>query len=235
MHAEAMISTENDGDVTIIRMGSGENRFHPALLDELNAALDEVERGSGPGAVVITGEGKFFSNGLDLDYMATAGEEEAERVLGRVHALFARLLGFPTATVAALNGHAFAAGAMLALACDQRVMRADRGWFCLPEVDIGIPFTPGMQALLTSRMTPAVAHESMLTGRRYPADDALAAGLVDAIAPEGDVLATAIVRAGALAAKQRHTVKAIKRGLYADAIAALTSSPQALEQLAAPR
>src|SRR5262249_23109761 len=157
------------------------------------AALDKVENKSGPGAVVITGQGKFFSNGLDLDYMATAGEEEAAKVLGRVHALFARVLGFPTATVAALNGHAFAAGAMLGLACDRRVLRAARGWFCFPEVDIGIPFTPGMQALMTSRMTPAVAHESMLTGRRYPADDALAAGLVDETAPADDVLATAIV------------------------------------------
>ena len=199
-----MIRTERDGDVTIVHLESGENRFHPALLDGLNEALDTVEQANGPGAVVLVGQGKFFSNGLDLDYMASAGQEEAERVLGRVHALFARVLGFPTATVAAINGHVFAAGAMLAMACDERIMRDDRGYFCLPEVDLGIPFTPGMQALLTSRMTPAVAHEAMLTGRRYTAADALDAGLVDATATEADVLGSAIVRAQTLAGKQRH-------------------------------
>jgi enoyl-CoA hydratase/carnithine racemase len=177
-----MISTERDGDVTILRMEADENRFHPTLLDGLNAALDAVESEDGPGAVVLTGQGRFFSNGLDLDYMAASGQEEAERVLGRVHALFARLLGFPVATVAAINGHVFAAGAMLALACDQRVMRDDRGYFCLPEIDLGIPFTAGMQELITSRLTPAAAREAMLTGRRYGAADALAAGIVDATA-----------------------------------------------------
>ena len=64
----------------------------------------------------------------------------------RVHELLARLLEIGVPTVAAIQGHAFAAGAMLALAHDERVMRADRGWSCLPEVDINIPFTPGMSA-----------------------------------------------------------------------------------------
>jgi Delta3-Delta2-enoyl-CoA isomerase len=218
-----MIRTETDGDVTIIHMESGENRFHPALLDELNAALDAVESSDGPGAVVLVGQGKFFSNGLDLDYMGSAGEDEAQRVLGRVHALFARVLAFPTATVAALNGHVFAAGAMLAMACDQRVMRDDRGYFCLPEVDISIPFTPGMQALLTSRLPQPVRHEAMATGRRYTAADALAAGIVDATASEADVLGDAVQRAQALAGKPRWAMGTIKSNLYADAIAKLTA------------
>ncbi len=67
--------------------------------------------------------------------------------VGRVHELLARVLGMGVPSVAALQGHTFAAGAMLALAHDQRVMREDRGFLCLPEVDIRIPFTPGMAAL----------------------------------------------------------------------------------------
>jgi enoyl-CoA hydratase/carnithine racemase len=218
-----MIRTETHGDVTIIHMESGENRFHPALLDELNAALDAVEGSDGPAAVVLVGQGKFFSNGLDLDYMGSAGQEEAERVLGRVHALFARVLAFPTATVAALNGHVFAAGAMLAMACDERVMRTDRGYFCLPEVDISIPFTAGMQALLVSRLPQPVRHEAMVTGRRYTAADALAAGIVDATAAETEVLGMAVERAAALAGKPRFAMGTIKSNLYADVIATLTA------------
>jgi enoyl-CoA hydratase/carnithine racemase len=222
-----MIRTEHEGDVTIIHMESGENRFHPVLLDELNAALDAVEGADGPGAVVLVGQGKFFSNGLDLDYMGSSGQEEAEKVLGRVHALFARVLGFPTATVAALNGHVFAAGAMLAMACDQRVMRDDRGYFCLPEVDISIPFTPGMQALLTSRLPQPARHEAMVTGKRYTAADALQAGIVDATAAEADVLPAAVARAAALAGKPRFAMGTIKANLYAEAIAALAAEPNA--------
>jgi enoyl-CoA hydratase/carnithine racemase len=113
--------------------------------------------------------------------------------------------------VAALQGHAFAAGAMLALAHDQRVMRADRGFFCLPEVDIQIPFTAGMAGLIQARLTPQAAHDAMTTGRRYGGPDALAAGIVDALADEDAVLATAVERAAALAGKHGATLTAIKQ------------------------
>ena len=79
-------------------------------------------------------------------------------------------------TIAALQGHTFAAGALLALANDVRIMREDRGFFCLPEVDISIPFAPGMSALIQSKLSPDTAQEAMLTGRRYGGVDALEAG-----------------------------------------------------------
>ena len=80
------------------------------------------------------------------------------------------MLALPLITVAALQGHTFAAGAMLSLAHDFRVMRADRGFWCLPEADIGIPFTPGMSALIQARLAPQTAHEAMVTARRYGGD-----------------------------------------------------------------
>jgi Delta3-Delta2-enoyl-CoA isomerase len=223
----APIATERRDDVTVLRMVAGENRFNPLMLDALEAVLAELEGGEGPGALVIAGEGKFFSNGLDLDWMGTAPPGAPEEVVRRVHALLGRLLAFPTATVAAINGHCFAAGAMLAAACDARVMRVDRGFWCLPEVDIGIPFTPGMTALLKARLPVATAHEAMTTGRRYGGDQALAAGLVDEAVAEELVLDAAVERAGALAGKQRATMGAIKRNLYADALAALSEAARA--------
>ena len=219
--AASTLAVERVADVTVLRLTDGENRFRQDSLAAIEAALDEIEASDGPGALVFTGDGKFFSNGLDLDWMSTAAPGGAEDVVARVHALLARLLAFPTVTVAAVNGHAFAAGAMLALACDLRVMRADRGFVCLPEVDIGIPFTPGMTALLRTRLSPATANEAMVFGRRYGGHDAVTAGLVDEVASEERVVAAAIERAGPLAGKPRATVQAIKRGLYADALAAL--------------
>ena len=102
------------------------------------------------------------------------------------------MLSLPLITVAALQGHTFAAGAMFSLAHDFRVMRADRGYWCLPEADINIPFTPGMSALIQSRLTPQTAHEAMITARRYGGSDAAAAGIVDQAVSEDAVRATAI-------------------------------------------
>jgi enoyl-CoA hydratase/carnithine racemase len=218
---DAPASTERRDDVTVLHLTAGENRFNPETLDVIEAALAEVEFADGPGAMVITGEGKFFSNGLDLDWMGSAPPGGAEELMARVHSLLARVLVFPTATVAAINGHCFAAGAMLAAACDARVMRIDRGFWCLPEVDIGLPFTPGMTALLKARLPAATAHEAMTTGRRYGGDAALAAGIVDDAVAEVRVLDAAVERATALAGKQGATLAAIKRNLYADAVAAL--------------
>jgi enoyl-CoA hydratase/carnithine racemase len=137
------------------------------------------------------------------------------------HRFLARLLVFPTATVAAMNGHAFAGGGMVALAQDFRVMRADRGYFCLPEIDLKIPLTPGMTALIQSRLSAQTAHESIISGRRYGGEDARTAGIVDAAVAEADVLPRAIELARRLAEKDRSTMAALKRGLYADALAVL--------------
>jgi Delta3-Delta2-enoyl-CoA isomerase len=207
-------------DVFVLTIGDDENRFHPDRLAAINAALDEVEAAPGPKGVVTTGAGKFYSNGLDLDFMA-ANPDAAEANLREVHALFARVLAFPAPIVAALQGHTFAAGAMLALAHDLAVMRSDRGYFCLPEVDLGIPFTPGMNALIRARLPIPTAHEAMTTGRRYGGDEAHDAGIVAGVGGETEVLDIAVARAQERAAKAGPTMGAIKARLYGEVIEAL--------------
>jgi enoyl-CoA hydratase/carnithine racemase len=215
---------ELEGDVVLLRLDAGENRFTPALLDQIHDTLAAVEArvgdGAGPVALVTTGTGKFFSNGLDLDWLM-ANQELAAENLSRVHAVFARVLRLPCITVAALNGHAFAGGAMLALAHDFRVMRADRGYLCLPEVDLGMPFTDGMRELITARLAPQTAHEAMVTGRRYTGPDAQAAGLVDTTVAEDRVLPEAIEFASSLAAKAGPVLATIRTDMYRPALAAL--------------
>lgn len=220
-----MIELERDGDICVLHMRAGENRIAGAFLDAFEGALDEVESASCT-ALVSTGAGRFFSNGLDIEALAAAGTVEAERVMRRLHGLFARVLAFPGITVAAVNGHAFAAGAMLALAHDFRVMRAERGYLCLPEIDLatGQPLTPGMFALIGARLERPVFHEALITGRRYPAEEAARRGMVDEVRPEGEVLASATALAGRLAGADRTTAAALKRGLYAPALAALEAS-----------
>ncbi|MCW3016887.1 MAG: hypothetical protein JWO02_3979, partial [Solirubrobacterales bacterium] len=174
-----MPSLTRQDDVFILNLGDGENRFNPEWVGALNGLLDEVEAAPAPRALVTTADGKIWSNGLDLEWMgANAGDIPA--FIMETQGLFARVLTLGVPTVAAIQGHCFAAGAMLAAAHDARVMREDRGFFCVPEVDINIPFTQGMAALLQARWSTHTAHEAMTTGRRYPAPEALAAGIIDA-------------------------------------------------------
>ena len=218
---------DRDGDVFILNLGvrgesDTENRFHPDWIHEMAELLDEVAASTGPAALVTTATGKFYSNGLDLEWL-TANADSWRSYVAEVQGLFAKVLTLPMATVAALPGHTFAAGAMLAIAHDRRVMRAERGFFCFPEVDINIPFTPGMNALIMSRLTPAASHESMTTGRRYGGADAVAIGLVDEALPAEEVLPAAIAYAGPLTGKRGDTMGAIKSLMYAPVVAALTA------------
>ncbi|MFJ5116752.1 enoyl-CoA hydratase/isomerase family protein [Kitasatospora sp. NPDC088548] len=216
-----MPKLERDGEVFVLHLDADdENRFHPDRLTVLEAAFDEVEAASGPRALVTAGSGKFWSNGLDLDWLLNNGDRFAA-YLDRVHALLARTLASPVVTVAALNGHTFAAGAMWALAHDSRVMRVDRGYFCLPEVDLDLSFERGMSDLIRARLAPQVAHEAMTTGRRYGGGEALAAGIVEEVADEAGLLAAAVERARALAGKTRPARGRIKEMLYSETLASL--------------
>ena len=142
-----------------------------------------------------------------------------------VERLFARVLAAPYITVAACNGHTFAAGAMLALCHDFRVMRADRGFFCLPEVDIKIPFTPGMNSLIMSRMTITAAHEVMVTGKRFGGEEAARLHIVHRAVAADEVLPTALVLAAEHGGKDRNTLRTIKERMYGDTIRLLQNSP----------
>lgn len=217
---ESGMNLERDGDVFVLGLGDGENRFNDGFLSEFNSALDEVEAAPAPRALAVTADGKIWSNGLDLEWMGQNAERIGEFLDG-VHDMYARVLGLGVPNVAAIQGHAFAGGAMLAIAFDRKVMREDRGYFCLPEVEINIPFTPGMTALVQSRNLKSAAHEAMTTGRRYGAPEAVEAGLVDEAVPLDDVVARAIEWVGPLAKNDGGTLATIKGRMYAREIALL--------------
>ncbi len=223
-----MATLDRDGEVFVLNLGDTENRFHPDWLAEVGQHLDTVASAAGPRALVTSASGKFYSNGLDLDWLSQHTDELAGYV-GAAHHLFERVLALPVPTVAAMQGHTFAGGAMLALAHDFRVMRADRGYVCLPEVDINIPFTRGMTALIQARLSKKTAHEAMTTGRRYGGTDALAAGIVDAVAHEDDVLSTALEIAGSLVGKAGPTLGTIKSRMYAPALDVLRDTGAPLD------
>lgn len=213
-----MIEHERDGAIHIVTLNAGPNTIDPAWQARMLEVLDTVESDcEGESGLVLTGEGKFFCSGLNVEVVMGLKGEEMAQFGARMMEITGRLLVLPVPTVAAINGHAFAAGAFLSLACDYRVMREDRGWICISEVDVGVPIGTPMMGLLNSKASPQTAREAVLTGRRYAADDAIAAGLADAKASESELLNEAKQLAGSMASKQRRIFSTLKRQLYADA------------------
>ncbi|MCR8897501.1 enoyl-CoA hydratase/isomerase family protein [Gordonia sp. GONU] len=205
-------------DIAVLTLGDDENRFSPAVLESIDEHLDRAE--SVARGLVTVGSGKFYSNGLDLEWLLANGDK-ADAYVEQVQELFVRILTFPLPTVAGVNGHAFGAGAMFALAHDYRLMREDRGYYCFPEIDINIPFTAGMAALIQAKVTPQTALTAMTTGHRYAGPEAVAAGLVDAVADQNDIVSGALDRLKPLVGKDSSTLGAIKSTMFRSVTEAL--------------
>jgi enoyl-CoA hydratase/carnithine racemase len=221
--ADDPVRLERVGDVHVVRLERPENLFDDSFLASFHAALDTIEAAGDAATVVTIGGGKSYSNGFDLQYLGALHGDALWQFVERSCALLARVLTFPAPTVAAVNGHAFGIGGMLALAHDVRVMRDDRGWFCLPEVDLGLSFHPFMQALIAARLPRATAQEAVLTGRRYDGAAAQAGGIVHATAAEADLLARAIELAQPYTGKQAAVLAALKAQLHGSIVSALST------------
>lgn len=217
-----MIDLQREGAVFVLRMDAGENRINRESLDELGRMIDEVEAASGECALVTTGTGKFYSNGFDIPFLMSQGPKLQDFVQETVR-FFARILMLPMPTVAAINGHQFAAGAMLAASHDARFMREDKGFFCLPEVDLKMVLPRGMVTLLMHRYPRRPVEEAILTGKRYDAAACLQAGFIDRALPEADLLPAAIEYAASQAGKDRSTLAGLKQMLHAEALPILTA------------
>jgi enoyl-CoA hydratase/carnithine racemase len=214
------ITLRDEGSVAVLTWNDGENRVNLDSLALLNSLFDELEGRSGPLAVVLTGTGKFFSNGLDLERFGSLPGEfgdtlvEAKRTIGR-------LLVLPAYSVAAINGHAFAMGALISLGCDSRVMREDRGYWCMNEAEIGLPLDEQLLSILRHRLSGATAVRAALTAERFSGPNALAAGIVEATASEGDVVSDAVTLAERYATLDRKILAHHKVMLHGDEAAFL--------------
>jgi enoyl-CoA hydratase/carnithine racemase len=213
--------TAQHGPVTVVDLGDGENRLDPELLAGLSEVLERLEAAQGPAALVTHASGTFYSNGYDLDWLTARSREEQRAFVAAHERLLARLLVLPVPSVAALPGHAVGGGALVALAHDLRLMRADRGCWWLPEIDVRIPFRAGMLALLRLRLREDALRDLALGGERLAPAAALARGVVDETPDAASLLPRAIERAEALAAKHRRTFARMKRDLYGDVARAL--------------
>jgi len=202
-----------DGDLSVLDLGDGDNRLDRAAIAELHRLLDDVESRSEPRALLTVASGKVWCNGFDQEWMA-AHPAETDLLLDDFRVLLARLTVLPVPTVAAVQGHAFAAGAMLAFAHDFRIVRSDRGYLCLPEIDLRRALSPASVALVQAKVPAAAWPALLIAAHRFGGPEAVDAGLASRAVPGEEVRAAAAELAASLAGKDAATLATVKRRLY---------------------
>lgn len=220
-----MIDLERDGNIFTLIMNDGENRWNTTFVRAFAEALDEIEASDGPAAVVTTSSNaKFFSNGLDLDWISAKGLSADDprgdrKVFGREFmTVMSRVITLPIPSVAAINGHCFGAGLMLALCHDQRVMREDRGFACANEMQLGMVIPVPELALFRHKLPANTFFETVQLARRWAGPAALEAGIVQKTASAEDLLDVARARAEELAplGVNRKEFKAQKESIFGE-------------------
>lgn len=198
-----------DGSVALVTMNSGENRFNMRFIEEFLAVLDEIEHATAADALVVSSaHEKIFSNGIDLDWLeplVRSGDRGAVVEFCRaLNGLLRRVLMYPMPTVAAITGHAFAAGAIMCCCFDFRFMRSDRGFFCFPEVDIGIPFWPGMVAMVKKAIPGYILDDLYYLGRRLTGRECEEHHIVRRALPLDELLSEAVAFSRELGKKRAY-------------------------------
>ncbi|XP_031499441.1 enoyl-CoA delta isomerase 3-like [Nymphaea colorata] len=219
-----MCTLERHGRIFVLRLaGETEHRLTQGLCSDILHALDAVDDpSSGAAALVTTNDGRFFSNGLDLAWADYDRAARLPSLLASFEQVALRYLRLGVPTVAAVRGHAAGAGFLLAMAHDYRVMRRDRGFLYFAAVDVGVQIPAGSMALLSAKMGGRAMRDAVLRGRKWTAEEAAAAGMVDRVAQSAaEAEAEAVAEAEELAAKGwlRHVYRNLRVGMYADAVA----------------
>ena len=172
----ALVDYTVEDNVAILSMNAGENRFNFAFFDAIFDAFDRIEKETDANVLVTkSSDKKIWCNGIDLDWLMPVTErgdqELANQFYRKMYSLFRRVLTYPMVTIAAITGHAFAGGAFLAFSHDFRFMRDDRGWLCLPEVDLKMTLGPVLIAIARRVLSEPDFEEMEYTGVRLTAQE----------------------------------------------------------------
>ncbi|CAK8530535.1 unnamed protein product [Lathyrus sativus] len=234
-----MCSLEKRDNLWILTItGDDQNRLNPTLIESLLSTLTNLASQSTPGSVLITtAKGKFFSNGFDLPWARAASSKSAavvrlQSMVDSLKPVAAALISLPMPTIAAINGHASAAGLLLAMCHDYVFMRSDRGVLYMPEVDLGLPLPDYFTAVLKEKIkSPAVLRDVLLAGVKIKGKEAVEMGVVDSAHDSGESVIEAAVRLREELAQKKWVGKVyaeIRKSLYPDACKVLGLTPISL-------
>lgn len=235
-----MCTLEKRGNLFILKLTGDtkkdqEHRLNPPLISSIRAALAEAKSQAVNGSALITlSEGRFFSNGFDLRHAQAVGvkvgsTEAAKAELLRMVDLFkgvvADLLSLPMPTVAAVTGHAAAAGLILAMSHDYVMMTSSKGVLYMSELDIGMTLPDYFTALIKGKIgSNGARRELVLRAAKIGAEAAVAMGIVDSIHDGAEEVVAAAKRTAEDLGKRRWSGEAyagIRKALYPEVCALL--------------
>ena len=213
---ELLVDARDDGVVVItLNRPRAKNTVSFAMWEQFAAALDRIEQGTPPRALVLHGAGGHFSNGGDVKLPPSRGEgalalaarlEMGQRIIHRLRAL-------PVPAIAAIEGGAFGVGWSLAMACDM-VIAAEDATFGAPFLQFGLVPDGGSAWFLAQRIGRPRAAEIIFSGRTIDAAEALSLGLISRTVPHGAAVDAALSLASAIGDGNRHAVELTKRLLH---------------------
>ena len=217
------VTWRKENRIAVVEMCNGPNRMNRVFSDDLNQCLDQVQEDADVRAMVLTStDEKNFSQGIDVEWISQKiqgkDNDTVKAFMYDMNKIFKRLLLFSVPVIAAINGHAFGNGAIISCACDFRFMKKDRGFFCFPEVDVGIPFLPGMIAFVRKALPEPLFNRMILSGQRMTAQELEASNV---IIKACDSQETLMIDALAFAAgfdKKRGIFQELKQRMYRDLI-----------------
>jgi enoyl-CoA hydratase len=187
---------ERRGRVAVVTMTTNPvNAQNRAFFADLHDAVDRLERDHRDSPVVLTGTGRRFSAGLDLDehFRLFAGDPAAVGSwFAGYQATNMRPFTYPRPTIAAINGHAFAGGLITAAVCDHRIAVTGDASFGLNEVPIGIPMPAVYVRMLAYAWGEPVAARTSLLGEIFTPAQAHALGMVRELVPATGLLDRAV-------------------------------------------
>jgi enoyl-CoA hydratase/carnithine racemase len=192
--------------VAVLTMNTAENRHNPAFLAEFNLHLDHIEADKSIHSVVLTSASdKSWSLGIDLEWMANPSILPAaiSDFMLQITQLLQRIVTFPMPIIAALNGHTYGNGAVLACACDFRFMKSDKGFFCFPEVDVLVPFVPSMFPIINKAIPQTFFNRLAMTGERVGAQQLFENNVIEAVFNDNDELQAGVYEFAAQFNKNR--------------------------------
>lgn len=232
-----IVQWEKQNDIAVITMCNGANRQNLVFAEQMNQCLDQILEDKTIFSMVLTSsDEKNFSQGIDVQWLSQKLTDQdfdsIKTFMYGMNTVFKRLLLMPLPVIAAINGHAFGNGAILSCACDFRFMRKDKGFFCFPEVDVNIPFLPGMFAFVRKAIPEYLLNDMLLSGRRLTATELELKNVIVSASENGEELFGQAMAYAGTYKKQRPIFAELKKRKHKEIIRIIEEEdPEFIEPL----
>ncbi len=216
-----------DGIATLTLTRGKVNAFNEKFVDHLRETFRQLENAPDVRAVILTGQGSFFSFGLDVPELHGYSQADFTRFLTKFTSLYLTMFEFSKPLVAAINGHAVAGGFMIATPCDYRVMVSGKAKIALNEITFGSAVFAGSLEILKCVTGHRNAEIFALGGKMYSAKEAQKLGLIDEVVASEALLTQANVSAKELSdndAVAFAQIKKLLRGPVAERISQIEAA-----------